>query len=292
MPMVTAQKIEQAIHRVKDQSSFVQGLLAETLEWPIPEKIEAIPDLSYDWDETNLRAQGLDLHLVEGQAWQIRSLRHGQPWGIFLLQFESEGHFAAQGGLSGATGTLRKVLRGLVPSRRRDPSLQEWNREHLLFICTHDYRQFRFAYFKAPKETTRVAPLAAFGWNQGDTHVRTLCEFNLPALGFPEDSGADASGWVRQWATAFDVEAVTKRFFADYREVFERVEGSVQGVPEGESRPLYTQRRFNRLMFLYFIQRKGWLSFRGDKNYLRALFKTEVAAGEDFLNERLYWAFF
>jgi type I restriction-modification system DNA methylase subunit len=290
--MVTPQKIEQAIQRVKDQSSFVQGLLADTLEWPIPEKIEEIPDLSYGWDEANLRAQGLDRHLVEGQAWQIQALRHGQPWGIFLLQFKNEDHFAAQGGLSGATETLRKVLRGLVPSRRRDPSLQQWNREHLLFICTHNYRQFRFAYFKAPRDTSQVAPLAAFGWNQGDTHVRTLCEYNLPVLGFPEDDGADPTGWVRQWATAFDVEAVTRRFFADYREVFERVEGSVKGVPEGEPRRLYTQRLFNRLMFLYFIQRKGRLSFQGSKRYLRALLTAAQAAREDFLNERLYWTFF
>ena len=36
---------------------------------------------------------------------------------------------------------------------------------------------------------------------------------------------------------------------------------------------MYTQRLFNRLMFLYFIQRKGWLSFAGDTNYLRALFR-------------------
>jgi hypothetical protein len=60
----------------------------------------------------------------------------------------------------------------------------------------------------------------------------------------------------------------------------------------GEPRRLFTQRLFNRLMFLYFIQRKGWLSFNGDKKYLRALFNAATAAKESFLNDRLYWAFF
>jgi type I restriction-modification system DNA methylase subunit len=290
--MVAPQKIEQAINRVKDQRSFVQGLLTETLEWPIPDPIEAIPDIAYGWTEAELCAQELERDLLEGQAWQIQALRHGQPWGIFLLEFRSEAHFTARGGLTGATGALRKVLRGLVPSRRRDPGLQSWNREHLLFLCTHNYRQFRVAYFKAPRDTTQVAPLSAFGWNHGDTHVRTLCECNLPALGFPADGGADSPAWVRQWAGAFDVEAVTKRFFGEYRQVFEQVEESVKRMPKGEARRLYTQRLFNRLMFLYFIQRKGWLSFRGDKNYLRALFNAASAAQEDFLNERLYWSFF
>jgi type I restriction-modification system DNA methylase subunit len=88
------------------------------------------------------------------------------------------------------------------------------------------------------------------------------------------------------------VEAVTKRFFAEYHEVFERVETAVKGVPKGEPRRLYVQRLFNRLMFLYFIQRKGWLSFQGDKKYLRALFNAATAAKEDFLNDRLFWTFF
>ncbi len=48
----------------------------------------------------------------------------------------------------------------------------------------------------------------------------------------------------------------------------------------------------NRLMFLYFIQRKGWLSFQGDKRYLCAFLNAAVAAKEDFLNDRLYWSFF
>src|SRR5207248_42459 len=157
-------------------------------------------------------------------------------------------------------------------------SLAAWQREHLLFLCTHDYMSFRFAYFKAPLEPKRAAPLAAFGWNQGETHVRTLCECNLPPLAFPEDEGANGLAWVTQWATAFDVEAVTKKFFAEYREVFEKVEGSIKGVPKGEPRRLYTQRLFNRLMFLYFIQRKGRLSFQGDKRYLRALLNAAQAA--------------
>lgn len=267
--MATAQEIQRALERVHDRKSFLQGFLAETLTWPIQQGVEDPEELSYAWNEEELRTQGLDRHLVEAQVRQFRPFHTGQPWGIFLLEFRSAHHFDTAHGLTGATGTLRKVLRGLVPSRRHDSALAAWQREHLLFLCTHDYKSFRFAYFKAPLEPKRAAPLAVFGWNQSETHVRTLCEFNLPALAFPADDGADGSAWVAQWATGFDVEAVTKKFFAEYRQVFEKVEGSIKGVPQGEPRRLYTQRLFNRLMFLYFNQRKGWLSFQGNKNYLR-----------------------
>ena len=72
---------------------------------------------------------------------------------------------------------------------------------------------------------------------------------------------------------AFDVEPVTKRFFQEYKRVFEQVEQSVTGLAEGEAeeRRLFVQTLFNRLMFVYFLQRKGWLNFRGDTDYLKAL---------------------
>jgi hypothetical protein len=269
--MVAPKDIERAIARVTDQESFVRGLLAETLEWPIPDHLTRIDDIAYGWSEDDLRAQGLNAQLLDGQIWQFQPFQAGQPWGIFLLQFRRAEHFGSKHGLTGTAATLRKVLRGLVPSRRRDPRLTAWGRENLLFICTHDYQQFRFAYFKAPADKTLAAPLSAFGWNRGDTHIRTLCQFNLPPLSFPEDGGLDATAWVAHWSAAFDVEVVTKRFFAEYHQVFETVEASVKGVPKGEPCRLFTQRLFNRLMFLYFIQRKGWLSFQGETHYLRAL---------------------
>jgi type I restriction-modification system DNA methylase subunit len=290
--MATPRDVERAISRVGDRESFIQEFLAETLRWNIPEGVNDLGPISYEWSTDELRAPSLEERLVDDRVLQIPTQAHNQPWGVFLLEFRSEAPFTAKGGFTGATGTLRQVLRGLVPSRARDSSLPVWRREQLLFLCTHDYRQFRFAYFKAPRDGGQVAPLATFGWNQGDTHLRTLWEYNLPPLAFPDDGGADPNAWVRQWASAFDVEAATRRFFAEYREVFEKVEASVAGVPDGEPRRLYTQQLFNRLMFLYFIQRKGWLSFRGDKRYLRALYHAASTAREDFLNDRLYWSFF
>ena len=42
------------------------------------------------------------------------------------------------------------------------------------------------------------------------------------------------------------------------------------------------QTLFNRLMFIYFLSRKGWLTFRGDKDYLNALWRDyEATDGDD-----------
>ena len=124
--------------------------------------------------------------------------------------------------------------------------------------------------------------------------MRTLCEYNLPALAFPSGGFSNDQEWLREWQAAFDVEAVTKKFFEEYQRVFEQVEMAVEGIPDNEKaqRRLYTQRLFNRLMFLRFIEKKKWLTYNGGHNYLRALFNAANENDENFLNERLYWAFF
>jgi len=93
--------------------------------------------------------------------------------------------------------------------------------------------------------------------------------------------------------SAYDVEPVTKEFFRTYRETFDRVMAMIRGVPNEEQRRLFCQTLFNRLMFLYFVQRKGWLKFSGDSNYLPALLRASKAAGnENFFRDRLKVLFF
>ena len=133
MPPSISQQILQAIQQVTDQQTFINILLRQTLEWEIPEGIGAVEDIAYAWSEADLRAEGLDQNIVEGQIWQIQPLdaHVGKQWGIFVLEFKSDRAFVTGRGL---TGPLRKILRGLVPKRRRQANLPAWDRENLLFI--------------------------------------------------------------------------------------------------------------------------------------------------------------
>ena len=72
---------------------------------------------------------------------------------------------------------------------------------------------------------------------------------------------------------AFDVERVTDKFFIKYKEVFESVEGSIEGIKDTEQKRLFTQKLFNRLMFIAFVQKKGWLEFNGSQDYFKALWQ-------------------
>ena len=280
------------IHSIHDFDTLL-NFLREKLNWPIPEGVE-LEEIAFPWapEELDLDEQ-TEGHIVD--CWQLPPFptdqlelefsEGTQPWGIFLVQFQSDAIYRT---------ALRRVLRGLVGRRDRDPNLPVWKHDQLLFICTTaDFQRFAFGHF-ASTENWRRAVLSIFSWERGDTHIRTLCEYNLPALAFPIDGFSDDPAWLKAWQAAFDVETVTKQFFAEYQRVFEGVETAMEGIPakEKEKRRLYTQRLFNRLMFLRFIEKKKWLTYNGVHDYLRSLFNAANETDENFLNDRLYWAFF
>lgn len=252
-------KIQAALSQVRDQQSFFEHLLGETLGWPLGD-ISEVEDIAYAWSDEDLRAADLERRLAEGRAWQIQPLIENQPWGIFVLEFKNPDALGTRGGMA---GTLRKVLRGLVTSRRKAAGLPSWKREHLLFICTHRWQCYRFAYFRAKPDDPRNARLTAFGWAP-DTPNRTVCEFNLPALQWPEVP-SDAGAWVKLWGEAFDKEPLTKDFFRRFDDALDAVKSDLEEYQKLSSAEAYSQAQLllERLIFLYFLQNRGWLNQNG-----------------------------
>jgi len=95
---------------------------------------------------------------------------------------------------------------------------------------------------------------------------------------------------------AFDVEKITQEFFREYRQTFEKVEGLIQGIGGDERKRLFTQKLFNRLMFIAFIEKKGWLKFQKRTDYLSALWESyqddEGISDKNFYRDRLSHLFF
>lgn len=95
---------------------------------------------------------------------------------------------------------------------------------------------------------------------------------------------------------AFDVEKVTQEFFKQYRQTFNKVEKLIQGMGGDERKRLFTQKLFNRLMFIGFIQKKGWLKFQGKTDYLSALWSAyqheDDTSNKNFYRDRLSHLFF
>jgi hypothetical protein len=169
--------------------------------------------------------------------------------------------------------------------------------EHLLCYVTNDGKRMAFVWARArggKRVELRTLPYEVAA------HARTTIE-RLGALAFRFDE-FDMLGNVSptlvadRLNVAFDVEAVTREFFTHYREAFQAAEGSIAGVA-GEARRLFTQKLFNRLMFIVFLERKGWLTFAGRTDYLRALWEAHLKERQadpqaNFYTDRLKLLFF
>ena len=66
---------------------------------------------------------------------------------------------------------------------------------------------------------------------------------------------------------AFDREKITKRFYEAFKQQHDRFLGFIDGLASVSDRQWYASLMLNRLMFVYFIQKKGFLD--GDINYLK-----------------------
>lgn len=98
----------------------------------------------------------------------------------------------------------------------------------------------------------------------------------------------------RAFAAGFDVQPVTAEFFADYKAAYDDAVKSLAASIDREDAEQFAQTLFNRLMFIHFVSKKGWLKFHGDTDYLNALWKGyQAKAGQfNFYTERLTALFF
>lgn len=105
---------------------------------------------------------------------------------------------------------------------------------------------------------------------------------------------------------AFNIESVTKEFFNRYKDLFLKVKEELDNVvaadkkikAEFESKQIdaanFVKKLLGQIVFLYFIQKKGWLGVerdktwgRGPRNFLRKLFEKEIVSYDNFFNDIL-----
>lgn len=86
----------------------------------------------------------------------------------------------------------------------------------------------------------------------------------------------EVAGRVR---AAFDVEKVTKRFYDEFKKEHDAFLKFTKGIPDEQLQRWYASVMLNRLMFIYFIQKKGFLT--GDQDYLTKKLNESKQRGKD-----------
>ena len=111
---------------------------------------------------------------------------------------------------------------------------------------------------------------------------------------------------LKQLEDAFNIEKVTKEFFGKYRELFLWVKESFDKIlkeensvkkdfeVKGANAVDFTKKLLGQIVFLYFLQKKGWFGVErdanwgtGPKNFLRELFDGKHSKYQNFFNDIL-----
>ena len=75
----------------------------------------------------------------------------------------------------------------------------------------------------------------------------------------------------RAFRDGFSVQPVTEQFFAHYKQVYADTVRLLTPAARPQDAEQFAQTLFNRLLFIHFLSRKGWLTFNGQSDYLNAL---------------------
>ena len=198
---------DQAIKSIKDIESLLEFLRYE-LDWPIED--EELETLTYEYypDELGLDAQ---YENMISSIKQLRPLVDNQPWGIFFLDFEKK---------SLPVGALRKILSGLVFSKRRNTEHAVWDKSELLFICSLKYEEnlvISFVHFK--DSNSSIPSINTVYW---DVNKETNFNFKkeLENLAWPSDM-SKTEKWKREWSSAFTT--VYKENIVQSRQLVEKL---------------------------------------------------------------------
>jgi hypothetical protein len=183
----------------------------------------------------------------------------------------------------------------IVLGERLDP---ETIRRVSSALYRHNPARRALLIFDARDETRLV--VASWGLGSGPLRLRKLwIELDAPRrseldilAALAVNGAATASDLALAHIQALDREQVTGRFFAEFRRQRAALAAGLTGIPEnaGADRFDLALILLSRLLFLYFLQRKGWLD--GDTVYLRRIFEDALTTGVPFFRHRLEPLFF
>lgn len=135
--------------------------------------------------------------------------------------------------------------------------------EHLIVFSDKAHDRQVWQWFR--KEPGKPVAIRTYPWSP--SHAELLIQ-KLEGLVFTLDEEeiltlTSVTGRLK----AFDVEKVTKKFYERFKIEHSSFLSFIKGIPDKQMESWYASVMVNRLMFLYFIQEKGFLN--EDRDYLR-----------------------
>jgi len=138
-------------------------------------------------------------------------------------------------------------------------------REHLIIYSDQEKGQQIWQWVSREPGLPMASRELRFDVNQSGDHL--IQRLEQIAVGLEEEENITLIDVVGRARAAFDVDRVTKRFYDRFKAEHTAFLNLVHGIESDPDLQWYTSLMLNRLMFVYFIQKKGFLD--GDADYLK-----------------------
>ncbi len=146
-----------------------------------------------------------------------------------------------------------------------DTEITKFSREHLIiFVDRADTEQKWQWVRREVGSTTRRRELSFHRGQDGEAIVQRL---EAISFSLEEEDDLTSAEVQRRTRKAFDIDQVTKKFYTRFAKEHQAFLSFITGMRSQLDHEWYASLMLNRLMFVYFIQKKGFLN--GDTDYLR-----------------------
>jgi hypothetical protein len=151
-------------------------------------------------------------------------------------------------------------------------------REHLIIFT--DEAKTRQVWQWVAREKGRPAAFREHLWLVSQSPDPLLQKLDHIAFSLDEEEGLTLFGTTVRMRDAFDRERITRRFYEEFKRQHEQFLGFIKGLTSTADKAWYASLMLNRLMFVYFIQKKRFLN--GDIDYLKTkLAEVRAEKGDD-----------
>jgi Eco57I restriction-modification methylase len=163
-------------------------------------------------------------------------------------------------------------------SMKIDRQLTEYSRSHILIFSTQSKSEQVWMWVRQ-EPGKPIAPKFE-RYRTGTSSEILIQKLNSLVIAFEEEEKTTLTTVTQKVKKAFDIEKVTKKFFQRFEKEHQAFLGFISGIEAEFDRTWYASLMLNRLMFVYFIQKKGFLD--GNSDYLRdRLKKCQAEQGTD-----------
>ena len=136
--------------------------------------------------------------------------------------------------------------------------------EHLIVFAPKDHGTLCWQWVK--RELGRPPRPRQHTYSKGQSAEALAERLDVLRFTLEEEEEVSTVDAALRVAKAFDVEKVTKRFYDRFRTEHQAFLGLIKGIRDAASREWYASLMLNRMMFIYFIQKRGFLN--DDPDYL------------------------